>query len=287
MSFTRTFFTLIFALGVLVFSQASTVNAAIQCAVYEPVSSESVSTPVSSSAGPRPLEEILEGEAPADRGGATEITEDDPNSLRFKVVFAGENILRCLDNGNDRILIDNATSVFQSTHFSTDEIESGSELILADTEPSVYTGSVLNPIKLADGRFLVDFVALHDELWISGEMVFVEQNGEFYLDSTWLTSVRDANAEVHNIQINSDGISPEEITIPANAEVHFVVDITEEVTFSVSADTSGEVVWEGHAGAPGPEPQYIFYVADVEPGDYTATIVTSAGETEVSITIEP
>ena len=133
----------------------------------------------------------------------------------------------------------------------------------------------------------MDFVALHDELWISGEMVFVEQNGEFYLDSTWLTSVRDANAEVHNIQINSDGISPEEITIPANAEVHFVVDITEEVTFSVSADTSGEVVWEGHAGAPGPEPQYIFYVADVEPGDYTATIVTSAGETEVSITIEP
>lgn len=236
---------------------------------------------------PRPLEEILESVAPADREGAVEITEDDPDALRFNVIFAGENILRSLDYGTDRILIDNAFSEFQSEHFSSEEIESGSDLILAETDPSVYTGSVLHPMKLAAGRFLVDFVSPHDELWLSGEMVFVEQNGEFFLDNTYLTSVRDANAEVHNIQINSDGIAPVDLTFASNAEVHFIVDITEEVTFSVSSDSTGEVVWEGQAGAPGPEWQYIFYTADVEPGDYTATIVTSAGETEVTITIEP
>lgn len=253
--------------------------AALPCNMHDPVeielpegSEESVPSP------PRPLDEILQGDEPADRDGASELTYDD-GALRANVVSAGENVLRCLDYGQDRVLIDNATENFISDRFELADIAVGRDLVEHGTDGSVYTGSVSNPLKLTDGRFLVDFFARHDGEWISGEMVFERIRGDFFLDSSYVAKVEPA-LSMYVVTLSEDGLSEDAISVAGNTDVRLVNETEGDITLSVtSADDDTEVFRSEipPVNLEGPPSKDNVPVSEWSPGEFSASIQTADG----------
>lgn len=260
-------------------STATSVSAALPCNMYDPVDIELLEEsgePVPSA--PRPLNEILQGDEPADREGATELTFDD-GALRANVVGAGENVLRCIDYGQDRVLIDNATPNFTNSRFEAADIAIGRDLIDHGSDGSVYTGSVSNPLKLADGRFLVDFVARHDGSWISGEMVFERNRGDFYLDSSYITKTEPA-LSLYIVSVSEDGLTEDAITVAANTDVRLVNETDGDITLLVTSTDNDSEVFRSEISPvshDGPTSKDIVPISEWSPGEYTATIETADG----------
>lgn len=294
MNLTRAFLTLAFVFGAIIASASLTVFAALPCNLNDPIdiSSPNESTDLEISAA-RPLQDILQSDEPADREGSREITADDPGALRFNVVSAGENILRCLDYGTDQVFINNTTPEYRESRFEPGDASGSQDLIEHENSAGVYTERVENPLELADGRYLVDFVAAHNSLWLGGEMVFTEIDGDFYLDSSYLNMIMSRDGESHEVLTTNDGLgSAASITVNIGDSVQFENEADENIRISITSDESGQEVFQGNnlgANFEGGAPKYSFFVLDVEPGEYTATIymVDSDESHEVKITIEP
>lgn len=290
MKLTRSLLTLTMLICAMLGTVTTSTFAALPCNMHDPVdielpggSGEPVPTP------PRPLDEILQGDEPADRDGATELTYDD-GALRANVVGAGENALRCLDYGQDRVLIDNATSNFINDRFEPADIAIGRDLVEHGSDGSVYTGSVSNPLKLADGRFLVDFVARHDGEWISGEMVFERIRGDFFLDSSYVAKVEPA-VSMYVVTLSEDGLSEDAVSVPANTDVRLVNETEGDITLIVtSADDDTEVFRSEipPVNLEGPPSKDVIPVSEWSPGEFSANIQTADGSQHVlTILVNP
>lgn len=275
------------------FAAATTTHptfAALPCNMQHPVEielPEGSGEPVPSD--PRPLGDILQSDEAADRDGATELTYDD-GALRANVVGVGENVLRCLDYGQDRVLIDNATANFTSDRFDPADIAIGRDLIEHGSDGGVYTDSVSNPLELADGRFLVDFVVRHDGNWLSGEMVFERFNGEFYLDSSHLATVEPAEILVA-ISVTEGGLADDSITVSANTDIQLVNETEDDITLIVTSQDDDSEVFRSEItpeNLEGPALRDIVPASKWSPGEFTATIQTADGSQHVvTILVSP
>lgn len=266
------------------------VLAALPCNLHDPVdielpagSGEPVPTP------PRPLEEILSGNDPADREGATKLTYDD-GALRFNVVSAGENVLRCIDYGQDRVLIDNATSDFYSSRFEPEDIAIGKDLVEHGADGSITMVDVSNPLNLADGRYLVDVVFKHDGKWYTGELVFEQVRSDFYLDSSYLTKVEPTRSLL-TIVVDEQGFPEDQLSIPGHTDVQ-VVNVTDEpFTLVVISEEDEKAVYRSKitpANLEGPQSDFILPTSEWTPGEYVASIDRSdESQLVISIVVEP
>lgn len=286
-----TLMTAAFLFGIMLAGFATPTNAALPCNLNDPLFTTASNSREGKPLEPLTLRETLEGTEPADRTDAEPITFDDPNALHFDLIGAGENILRCLDYGQEAALLLNTTPEFRISMFG-DPAEVPDSGLIRDVKTSgVYTERVENPLKLADGTFLVEFAARHNDEWLNGEMVFERHNGDFYLSRTFLVAVYSTDGERHEIVIDDQGTSVDHVTAQERDTIVFENNLDESVRIVVKSDDSGKEVFRGNAlgnGFGGPAPKNAFFIGDIAPGSYTAEISTTSGELHsVQITIEP
>lgn len=282
--------TMIFMIGALFPVSSGLVWAALPCNLHEQLESTVSVDTREFSPTPASLAEKLQGFQPANRENATPITFDQ-GSLRFQVVSAGENVLRCLDYGQEEVLLLNSTPRYRMDTFEVQHGIPDIDLISDLQQTGVSIENVENPIHLENGLYLVDFSAQHNDLWLVGEMVFEDVDGDLYLASTWLDQIRPMNGEGHTIDIAADGLSVESLTVGNGDVVSLSNTRREGVRVYVTSMTGDEFVFEGkiigHEFS-GPAPRGIFYVNTVEPGDYLIVVEADSGESfAIQLVVQP
>lgn len=291
MTLTRVLLMATFVLGTVFATTSPPVNAALPCNLLPHIDSTEFSDEVQGEIRVQSMRETLEGYAPANRTGAAKMTDDDPGAQPFNVISAAGNILRCLDYGQDEVLVVNSTPRFRFGQFGVHNDIPEVALINDLDASGVYTERVENPLKLRSGNYLVDFTARHNGLWLSGEMVFELYEDDLYLNATYLSDVQAADGEHHRIETTDEGISTPQIAVKNGDSIGFGNEREESIRIHVTSNDTGETVFEGGnlgKGFAGGAPKNVFFVRDLEPGVYTGTIRTDGGEVfEVQIMVEP
>lgn len=292
MQITNILLAVAFAVGTMLSIMAHSTHAALPCSLNDQIVSTEFADEPNRDPSTKSLVHAFKGVQPANRTGATEIDSDSSDLLRFGVVSEAENILRCLNYGQDEVLVLNSTPRYRMATFGVQDGVPEMDIISDLRESGVYTERVENPLELRDGNYLVDFTARHNGLWMSGEMVFEEYGGDLYLNATWLENVAPADGESHSVTYTDDGVSPEALTVRNGDTIGFGNERSENIRIVVTSTETGDIVFRGGnlgKNFAGPAPKYVFYVQNLDPGTYTATVTTTdSGEAiEVAITVEP
>lgn len=220
----------------------------------------------------------------ADRSNATELDEETSSS----VTMAAENQFRCLGYGMDVAFVGNSTPNQRVLMFARPDVEPEiGQYIQLD---SLYVAELDEPVGLADGRFLVDFAIIVDgDQYLSGEFVFAEIDGEYYLDSSFLPSDVEFLAEPTVVELSKTFTREVKIIEVSNGDqIRFNNVEDEDSAEIVITNTDGETIFEGFAPAVqmvGGEPTHIFVVHDVEPGEYQLEVTFSPDDVKYGATI--
>lgn len=161
-----------------------TSSAAIQCFHYETLAPDyQVPSPVESYLVPRPISDILTGDQPVNREGASSVPSRSSGIAKYDIRYAGENLIRCVADAGDQVLLTNSTTAWRFRHFPEGTRRSGLDVTANDV---IELHSLGNFMRLSDGRYCCDIsISVEGQLY-DGELVFVDHRGTLYLDSSTL-----------------------------------------------------------------------------------------------------
>lgn len=220
----------------------------------------------------------------ADRTTTTEIEDD----IASSVAMAAENQLRCLGYGMDTVFLGNSTPEQRVLMFARPNIEADVEQYIQ--LDSLYVADLGDPIGLEDGRFLIDFKIIVDGTdYLQGEMIFVAVEGDYYLDSSALTSDVEFLAEPTVVELSTTFTREVKIIEVTNGDMVVFDNQEDEASATiVITDESGETIFEGFAGGTmlvGGENSNIFVVHDLKPGEYQVNVTFSPDDIKYGATI--
>lgn len=218
----------------------------------------------------------------ADRNTAHPASAEDTASARSSAI----NTVRCLNYGSSDVVLGNSTPEFRVMSTGVKDPVRSEAYVDIDSAHLVQYGDV---IELEDGRLLIDYTAIiNGERFFDGEMVFIEENGELYLDSAFLRDEVEIGTW-HDVQVSERFTREVKIVEMANGDaIAFDNQSEESMADIVITNPDGETIFEGNAmavGMVGGETQNIFVAHDLEPGDYTATVTFQERDVTMSITI--
>lgn len=207
-----------------------------------------------------------------DREGSTE-----PEEGLGHVLGAAENQFRCLNYGNDLAFAGNSTPQQRVNMWAVPAIDAEETYIDVD---SVFMEQFGTPIQLEDGRFLIDFgIIVNQSQYLTGEMVFSEEEDGLYLDSTFITDSMELNNPPITIELSPRFTREVKIVNVTNGDwIVFANQEEESSADIVIEDAEGSVIFEGDAMGHmlvGGESRNAFVVHDMEPGEYKLTITFS------------
>lgn len=224
------------------------------------------------------------------RGQEADRTEAEPAEDRVAadVTLAAENQFRCLGYGNDVIFVGNSTPQQRVSMFARPNIEADVEqYIKLDTLHVLSLGDVL---ALDDDRYLLDFEILVDgDQYLSGELVFAEVDGGFYLDSSTIAQTVEMNDEHVVVELSTRFTREVKIIEVKNGDVVVFDNVDEEASADiVVTDANGETVFEGHDKATlmvGGEDSNILAIHNMESGEYQVSVTFTPGDIQYGATL--
>ena len=227
-------------------------------------------------------EVLLGSSRAADRTNAKPADPDSAGSAQTAL----QNQLRCLNYGMGEAVMGNGTPEFRVATTARPDIENVDQYIDVSRAHLVQYGDAFN---LDDGRVLIEYTAIiNGDTFLVGEMVFVDNDSELYLDQASLSDAIQLG-EQHEIQISEKFTREVKIVEMTNGDsLRFENTSEEGMAFFTIHDSQGEKIFEGNAmgdGMVGGEVQDIFVAYNLQPGDYTATVTFSPGEVTMNITI--
>lgn len=219
---------------------------------------------------PVTLEGALTRGGEADRSTATEADDDDAASVRM----AAENQFRCLGYGMDVAFIGNSTPQQRVHMFARPSIdENEAPYIEAENLQVISLGDVLT---LDDGRFLVDFAVVDGQQYLIGELIFVEVEGDLYMDGSAISESVTLNNDPVRIQLSTTFTREVKLINVSNGDLVVFDNTEEEASADIAiTDPEGETIFEGNAMAElmvGGEDSNLFVIHDLEPGEYKVTV---------------
>lgn len=226
-------------------------------------------------------------EAALARGMEADRTDSTPAENADSIVSAARNQFRCLGYGDSVAFATNSTPQQRVNMWAVPQVDSETTYIEIE---GFYLEHLGEPLELADGRFLVDFGGIVDgKTYLTGELVFIENEGELYLDGSTIRESVELNEELVVVKIGL--ISTREIRlVPVRqGDVVFFENQEKEASATIvitSAD--GETVFEGSAMATdmvGGEDNPMFVINGLEPGDYLATITFDQDDITYTVTL--
>lgn len=226
-------------------------------------------------------------EAALARGIEADRTDSTPAENADSIVSAARNQFRCLGYGDSVAFATNSTPQQRVNMWAVPQVDSETTYIEIE---GFYLEHLGEPLELADGRFLVDFGGIVDgKTYLTGELVFIENEGELYLDGSTIRESVELNEELVVVKIGL--ISTREIRlVPVRqGDVVFFENQEKEASATIvitSAD--GETVFEGSAMATdmvGGEDNPMFVFNGLEPGDYLATITFDQDDITYTVTL--
>lgn len=187
---------------------------------------------------------------------------------------AAENQFRCLGYGQDDVFAGNSTPEQRVSMFAVPQLTSETGYI---SNEYLFVERLGKPLLLNDGRYLVDFGVITDNgQYLIGELVFVEVDGELYLDGSAIHETVQLNEESITIEISQRFTREvKRVAVTEGDLVHFE-NLEEDASAKIFITSSdGETVFEGSAMGNmlvGGEDRDQFVVHNLEPGEYTVTI---------------
>lgn len=218
--------------------------------------------------------DLLRGSQPVERPTtstdatpeATPVTDDGSGAT-----MAAENVLRCAGYGESYGVMTSATPHFRAFRVGIGDPQE--DVNYLDFGDGVYTVQVGDGIKLDDGRYAVNFAAIVDEEdYIAGEMVFVESDGSYYLDESFLSVEGELEGQTTTIELSE--ITTMEIKIyEVTTGDRIVWKNTSESSVNISVtNADGETVFRGitqGVGLVGGEDRNVLPIMGLAPGEYT------------------
>lgn len=232
---------------------------------------------------PRTVEDLFARGLPADRENAAGPEADKADD----VIQAAENQFRCLGYEHDVAFAGNSTPGMRAHMFALPDVDPEADYVSLE---SLYLEQLGEPVELEDGRFLIDFgVVVDGSQYLIGEMIFLEQDGELYLDFGALHKAIELNEDPITIEIGEAFTREVKIVEVENGDLIVFENQEDEASADITViDADGETTFEGFAMANtmvGGEDTNVFVVHDFERGEYTVTITFSPSEIEYNITL--
>lgn len=231
---------------------------------------------------PVTLEAALVRGMDADRTDATP-AEDNADAI----ISAARNQFRCLGYGDSVAFATNSTPQQRVNMWAVPQVDPEATYIAIE---SFYLERLGVPMVLADGRYLIDFGGIVDgNKYLTGELVFVEIDGELYLDGSSIRESVELNKERVVIKIGL--ISTREVKLIPVVQGDVVVFENQEEEASatiVITNADGETVFDGFAMATtmvGGEDNATNVINDLEPGEYVATITFDKDAITYTVTL--
>lgn len=231
---------------------------------------------------PVTLEAALTRGMEADRTGSTS-AEDQADAI----ISAAKNQFRCLGYGDSVAFATNSTPQQRVSMWAVPQVDAETTYIAIE---GFYLEHLEEPIVLADGRYLVDFGGIVDgKTYLSGELVFVETDGELYLDGAAIGESVELNEEPVVVSIGL--ISTREVRLVPVRQGDVVTFENQEEEASatiVITDADGKTVFNGYAMATtmvGGEDNATYVINGLEPGEYTATVTFDKDNITYSVTL--
>lgn len=217
---------------------------------------------------------------PVDREDATAASESDTGSAEMAAI----NQLRCLNYGMSSAAMGNSTPEFRVMTTNVKDPVEGEDYVDITSAHLVQYGDVR---ALADGRILIDYSAIiNGERYFEGEMVFVENDGNLYLDSAALTEDMELG-ESHEIEISEKFTRETKVVEMNGGDTLRFTNVSEESHAEITiVDPSGDTIFVGNAMPQmmaGGETQNVFVAHNPVPGVYTVTIRFM--ESDVTMTV--
>lgn len=226
-------------------------------------------------------------EAALARGMEADRTDSTPAENADSIVSAARNQFRCLGYGDSVAFATNSTPQQRVNMWAVPQVDSETTYIEIE---GFYLEHLGEPLELADGRFLVDFGGIVDgKTYLTGELVFIENEGELYLDGSTIRESVELNEELVVVKIGL--ISTREIRLVPVRQgdvVYFENQEKEASATIVITSADGETVFEGSAMATdmvGGEDNPMFVINGLEPGDYLATITFDQDDITYTVTL--
>lgn len=229
--------------------------------------------------------DLMRGSQPAVRPAATpvasEATPETGAVSNAQVRMAAEGIFRCMNYGESASVLTNATPHFRAFRVGIGNPEAG--VAYLDAGSGVRMIQFGTGQQLEDGRWVIDYAAIVDgDDYIAGEMIFVENDGNLYLDEAYLTTEMTLDGET--IEIPLSEITTMDIKIYEVSEGDRVVWINESETYVEIQvkDADDNVVFSGGVMSDnmvGGENFNVLPIAGIAPGEYT--IVTTFQESGI------
>lgn len=226
-------------------------------------------------------------EAALARGIEADRTDSTPAENADSIVSAARNQFRCLGYGDSVVFATNSTPQQRVNMWAVPQVDSETTYIEIE---GFYLEHLGEPLELADGRFLVDFGGIVDgKTYLTGELVFIENEGELYLDGSTIRESVELKDELVVVKIGL--ISTREIRLVPVRQgdvVYFENQEKEASATIVITSADGETVFEGSAMATdmvGGEDNPMFVINGLEPGDYLATITFDQDDITYTVTL--